>query len=391
MSIRSIITCASLSLLLHHIITLVNGFTAISTITSRPTNIPNYNNERIQYSTRTGMRTQTNGVRNPTTSTTTPHQIKQTTTTTTTTLFSTNVNEIIPLKQGSTVALVTPFTPDGQIDFPSLRKLLQFHVEFQTDGLCILGTTGEASLLSMDERKAILDVAVEEVKGKIPILVGTGAIDPNTVKEMTLQAIDCGCDASLVVTPPYIKPPQRGLIQHFLSMADLALPVVIYNVPGRTAVDITPETIGLIAKEHENIVGVKEATGDITRVGQIRSTTSDLKKPLLLYSGDDSTEKDFVLTGGNGCISVTANVAPLAMHNLMKASLEGNDAKASRINDQLVNVHEKIFCESNPIPAKWALKRMGMIEHAYCRPPLMEMEESYSEVVEAALREAGLV
>lgn len=302
-----------------------------------------------------------------------------------------NVDEINPIKQGSTVALVTPFTSGGEIDFPSLRRLLQFHTEAKTDGLCILGTTGEASLLTMDERKSVLDVAVEEVKGKIPIMVGTGAIDPRQVKAMTLQAIDCGCDASLVVSPPYIKPPQRGLVKHFTDMADLGLPLVIYNVPGRTAVDVTPETIGICAKENANIVAVKEATGDVSRVEAIRSATQGLDKPLLLYSGDDSSEADFVLRGGDGCISVTANVAPSAMHEMMIAALKGDKTKTAEINEKLKDVHDKIFCESNPIPAKWALKRMGMIDTAYCRPPMMELDEEYHGIVENVLKEAGVM
>jgi len=302
-----------------------------------------------------------------------------------------NTNEINPIKRGSTVALVTPFTTTGKIDFPSLRRLLQFHVASQTDGLCILGTTGEASLLTMDERKAVLTVAVEEVKGKIPILVGTGAIDPTQVKEMTMQAIDCGCDASLIVTPPYIKPPPRGIVDHFTTMADLGLPVVIYNVPGRTAVDIIPETIALCARENSNIVGVKEATGDVSRVETIRSLTGDLEKPLLLYSGDDATEAEFVLKGGDGCISVTANVAPIAMHEMMDAALRGDADEALRLNKMLDIVHQKIFCESNPIPAKWALKRMGMIENAVCRPPLMELDKDYHGILEEALKIAELL
>lgn len=310
--------------------------------------------------------------------------------TTHSTLSASNTNEIVPLKQGSTVALVTPFLPSGEIDAPSLRAILQFHKENETDGLCILGTTGEASLLSMSERKTILDIAVDEVKGQIPILVGTGAIDPKAVKEMTLQAIDCGCDASLVVSPPYIKPPQRGLVNHFVSMADLGLPVVVYNVPGRTAVDVIPETIG-ICGEHENIVGVKEATGDVSRVTAIRETTKGLDKPLLLYSGDDSTEAEFVLKGGDGCISVTANVAPKAMHDMMMAALRKDEKEAMRINETLKDIHTQIFCESNPIPAKWALKRLGKIGTDYCRPPLMAMEEQYDSIVEDAMKKAGLV
>ncbi len=296
----------------------------------------------------------------------------------------------VPLKQGSTVALVTPFLPNGEVDIPSLRTILQFHKENQTDGLCILGTTGEASLLTMAERKLILDVAVEEVKGDIPIMVGTGAIDPVAVKEMTLQAIDCGCDASLVVTPPYIKPPQRGLVNHFTTMADLGLPVVVYNVPGRTAVDVSPETIGLCAV-HENIIAVKEATGDVSRVAAIREATKGLEKPLLLYSGDDATEAQFVLKGGDGCISVTANVAPKLMHDMMMASLKKDEAEAMRINEKLESIHNDIFCESNPIPAKWALKRLGKINGDYCRPPLAALDEQYYSVLEGAMKKAGLI
>ena len=156
---------------------------------------------------------------------------------------------------GSTCALVTPYTASGKIDVPALRGLLRFHVENGTDGLCILGTTGEAAVMSMDERATVLTTAVEEVKGKMPILAGTGTIDPVHVKEMTLQAIDIGCDASLVVTPYYVKPPQRGLVKHFLAMADLGLPVIIYNIPGRAQVDFVPESIALVA-DHPNIIGV---------------------------------------------------------------------------------------------------------------------------------------
>jgi len=273
-----------------------------------------------------------------------------------------------------------------------LRKLLQFHVESQTDGLCILGTTGEASLMTMSERESVLKIAVEEVKGKIPILVGTGNIDPIQTREMTQQAIDLGCDASLVVSPPYIKPPQRGLINHFTSIADMGLPVVIYNVPGRTGVDVTPETIAACAK-HDTIVGVKEATGDVSRVESIRGLTNTLreKNPLLLYSGDDATEGEFVLKGGDGCISVTANLAPVDMHEMMMAALRGDEEETMRINKKLEMLHNRIFCESNPIPAKWALKRLGKIDCDYCRPPLASMDDKYYPHVEEALKFAGLI
>ena len=327
------------------------------------------------------------------------------------------------MRQGSYVALITPMSETGAIDFPTLRSLLQFHLESGTDGLCILGTTGEgkstvssmlfkyyifgmhmltihiindyitASVLTMDERKKVLDVAVEEVKGKIPILVGTGTIDPEHVKEQTLQAIDCGCDASLVVTPYYVKPPQRALIRHFETMADLGLPVCIYNVPGRTGVDFLPESIAKVAG-HPNIVAVKEATGDVSRLAQIHKACEANGVPkdkLLLLSGDDGTTDKFVLDGGDGCISVTANVAPARMHDLMMAALKKDTEEVYRINAPLRSLHTDAFCEANPIPIKWATKRIGKIDCAYLRPPLDELAPEFHGVVEQALIEAGLL
>lgn len=304
-----------------------------------------------------------------------------------------NTNDRTPMRQGSYVALITPMTETGAIDIPTLRTLLQFHLESGTDGLCILGTTGEAAVMTMAERKQVLDVAVEEVKGQIPILVGTGTIDPEHVKEQTLQAIDCGCDASLVVTPYYVKPPQRALIRHFETMADLGLPVCIYNVPGRSGVDFLPESIGQVAG-HPNIVAVKEATGDVTRVAQIHEAMFDngfAKDELLLFSGDDGSTDEFVLKGGDGCISVTANVAPTRMHDLMMAALKEDTDEVNRINGPLRRLHQDEFCEANPIPIKWAIKRMGKIDCAYLRPPLDELSPDFHGVVEDAMREAGLL
>jgi 4-hydroxy-tetrahydrodipicolinate synthase len=284
-------------------------------------------------------------------------------------------------------------TPTGTIDLPALRSLLRFHLEAGTDGLCILGTTGEAAVMTMTERKSVLDVAVEEVKGKMPILVGTGTIDPEHVKEQTMQAIDCGCDASLLVTPYYVKPPQRGLIKHFETMADLGLPVCIYNVPGRTGVDFTPESIGKVAG-HPNIVAVKEATGDVSRVGKIHDAMKDngvQTDKLLLFSGDDGSTDEFVLAGGDGCISVTANVAPSQMHNLMMAALKKDTDAVKKINDPLRSLHSDLFCEANPIPVKWAVKRIGQIDCAYLRPPLDELCPDLQGKVEAAIKEGGLI
>jgi 4-hydroxy-tetrahydrodipicolinate synthase len=274
-----------------------------------------------------------------------------------TALHASNANEIIPMRQGSSCAIITPMTNDGAIDIISLRNLLQFHVASRTDNLCILGTTGEASVLSMEERAKVLQVAVEEVKGKIPILAGTGTINPTHVKEMTLQAIDIGCDASLVVTPYYVKPPQRGLIKHFTDAADLGLPVVMYNIPGRAKVDLTPESTAICA-EHENIVGLKDATGDLDRVEKIRSLVGD-KSHLLLYSGDDASSPEFVMRGGDGCISVTANVAPAEVHDVMMAALNGDEQLVRKINEPLLGLHKNLFLECEFITSLVVVELLG--------------------------------
>jgi 4-hydroxy-tetrahydrodipicolinate synthase len=280
----------------------------------------------------------------------------------------------------------------GAVDMEGLRKLLRYHLEQGTDNLCILGTTGEASVLTMEERKLILTTAVTEVKGKIPILVGTGTINPTAVKTFTQQAMDLGCDASLLVTPYYVKPPQRCLIQHMTDAADYGLPLVIYNVPGRTAVDFKDENIA-IAAQHPNIIGVKDATGDVSRVESLRKLTNEhsSSKDFLLYTGDDGTTLDFILKGGDGCISVTANVAANAMHRLVQAARDGNVEEATSINAPLLGLHKNLFCESNPIPVKWAAMRLGLVDSAYCRPPLAQLEQQFESQVEDALRQAGLV
>lgn len=298
------------------------------------------------------------------------------------------------MRPGSTVALITPFFPEtGAIDYEGLRKLLRYHVQQKTDNLCILGTTGEASVLTMEERKLVLTMAVLEVKGKMPILVGTGTIDPTGVKTLTQQAMDLGCDAGLVVTPYYVKPPQRCLIQHMTDAADLGLPVVVYNVPGRTGVDFKDENIAICA-QHPGIVGVKDATGDLSRVEALRTflkDNNDKSKDFLLYSGDDATTADFVLRGGDGCISVTANVAANAVHRMVQAAREGRADEANSIDASLVVLNNKLFLESNPIPVKWAAKRIDLVDSAYCRRPLAEMDTQFESQVEDALRQAGLL
>lgn len=296
-------------------------------------------------------------------------------------------NDRIPLGNGSYVALVTPMDTSGAVDLGTLRSMLQWHVESGTDGLCILGTTGEATTLSMKEREEVLKVAVEEVKGKMPILVGTGTINPNSVKEQTQQAIDLGCDGALVVTPYYVKPPQRALVNHFTTIADMGLPVILYNVPGRTAVDMSTETIALCAA-HDNIVGLKDATGQIERVAEVRKKCGD---DFLLLTGDDMTSANFIGEGGNGCISVTANLSPAKMHQMMTLLLDGKKEEGMRINAELEPLHDKLFVESNPIPAKWALHRMGRIPTGYCRPPLTDLAPEKYATVEEALKAGGCI
>ena len=294
----------------------------------------------------------------------------------------------MPMVPGSTVALITPFKPNGDIDIPALERLVQFHVDQGTDNLCVLGTTAEAAVMNMDERATVLNSVVKVAKGKVPILVGTGTINPNSVKAMTQQAIDLGADANLVVSPYYIKPPQRALIKHFTDIADMGLPVLMYNVPGRTAVDISDDTTAICAK-HEHIFGIKDATGDLSRIASLRAKLDG--DDFLLYSGDDGTTLDFCLNGGDGCISVTANLVPNTMHEMVQAALRGDSSTAIQLNTPLTDLHNDLFVESNPIPAKWAAKRLGLIESAYCRPPLDEMDSSLESIVDEALAKAGLI
>jgi 4-hydroxy-tetrahydrodipicolinate synthase len=292
------------------------------------------------------------------------------------------------MQRGSTVGLVTPFLPDSDaIDEVALRQLLQYHVAAGTPNLCILGTTGEASVLTLEEQTRVWRIAVEEVKGKMTILAGTGTINPATVASQIQLAADVGCDAALVVTPYYVKPPQRCLVQHMTKAAEGPLPIVMYNVPGRTGVNMADESIALAA-QHDNIVGLKDATGDVSRLTSVKPL---VPADFLLYSGDDGTTLDFLRQGGDGCISVTANVAASQMAQMVSLALEGRYDEAAAINAKLELLHSNLFCESNPIPTKWALHRLGMIQSAYCRPPLDALDPALAPKVEAALVQAGLL
>jgi 4-hydroxy-tetrahydrodipicolinate synthase len=324
---------------------------------------------------------------------------------------TTNANIQYPMKRGTTVALVTPMDPiTGSIKYDELRSILRYHVNAGTDNLCILGTTGEASVLSNDEIVQTLQIAVEEVKGKMTILAGTGTINPATVRANTIRAADLGCDAALIVTPYYVKPPQRGLIQHFTSMADIpgGLPVLMYNVPGRTGVNIDDTSI-VTCSQHPNIIGLKDATGNLQRHANIQALLKQQQQQqqqsssFLLYSGDDGTTVDYVAQGGDGCISVTCNVAAKLMHDVVHMALIPHDgvmnesyqtslAEAYRLNKQYLDpLHDALFVEANPIPVKYAMSKIGLITSGYARPPLMIMDTQYESILNDALRTAKLL
>eukprot|EP00529_Nitzschia_sp_RCC80_P023584 CAMPEP_0113480032 /NCGR_PEP_ID=MMETSP0014_2-20120614/21641_1 /TAXON_ID=2857 /ORGANISM="Nitzschia sp." /LENGTH=476 /DNA_ID=CAMNT_0000373399 /DNA_START=77 /DNA_END=1503 /DNA_ORIENTATION=- /assembly_acc=CAM_ASM_000159 len=293
--------------------------------------------------------------------------------------------EPMPLPAGSLVALVTPMKGNGEVDIEKLRQLLRWHKEEGTDGIVILGTTGEASTLSAEEKGEIMAVTREEVGGVLPIVVGTGTIDTKSTIAATKQAKSFGADAALVVTPYYVKPSQAGLYEHFKSIADAAqIPIVLYNVPGRTGVDLTVETT-IKLSHHPMIQGLKDATGDNTRVKPMRSVIGDSFK---LYSGEDSAACDYVLQGGDGVISVTANIAPGAVSRVMAAANAGDENTAKTTDAPLSGLHRDLFCEANPIPVKWGLARIGKTESGI-RLPLVQLGDAFHTRVDSALVQAG--
>ena len=293
----------------------------------------------------------------------------------------------MPLPAGSLVALATPMTDEGAVDVPTLRSLLQWHLEQGTDGIVILGTTGEASTLSTMEKEEIMAVTREEIGGKLPIIVGTGTISTTSTIEATKKAKLFGADAALIVTPYYVKPSQAGLLTHFTQIADQAdLPIVLYNVPGRTGVDMSIETTVALSR-HPMIQGLKDATGDNTRVGPIRTICGD---DFRLYSGEDGMAREYVLQGGDGVISVTANVAPSNVAKVMASAAAKDAAAAKAEDDKLSALHRDLFCEANPIPVKWALAKMGKTQGGI-RLPLAPLGLDYEGRVEAALQQANCI
>ena len=305
-----------------------------------------------------------------------------------------SVGALVPVIGESMVALVTPMKPEtpNAVDHGALKSLLEWHLECGTKGIVALGTTGEASTLSNDEKVAVLETTMSVVQGKIPVVVGTGTIDTQATIDATMMAKDLGADASLVVTPYYVKPPQRALIKHFRTIADAVdLPMILYNVPGRTGVDMVPETVAELAK-HDRIIGIKEATGDVDRVPTLRDLCGE---NFLLLSGDDATSLEFVLQGGDGVISVTTNICPAEMQVVISSArnrehLDGTLDKILDIDrDRLQPLHNDLFVEANPIPIKWALHRAGRIPSGI-RLPLTDLAPEFYSRLENAMAAANV-
>jgi 4-hydroxy-tetrahydrodipicolinate synthase len=289
--------------------------------------------------------------------------------------------------KGSLVAIATPMHDDGSLDFAGLRKLLDWHVGQGTDGIVVVGTTGESPTVDFDEHCELIRVTVEHVAGRIPVVAGTGGNSTREAIELTHCAKTAGANAVLSVVPYYNKPTQEGLYQHFRAIAEAVdMPVILYNVPGRTVADMSNDTVLRLA-EIPNITGIKDATGSIERgTDLIRRAPKDFA----LYSGDDASGLAFLLLGGHGVISVTANVAPKLMHEMCVAAMAGNLARAKEINMQLFGLHTKLFIEANPIPVKWALAEMGLIERGL-RLPLVQFSAAHHEVLRAAMKQAGVL
>jgi 4-hydroxy-tetrahydrodipicolinate synthase len=289
--------------------------------------------------------------------------------------------------QGSLVAIVTPMHEDGALDLSALRSLIDFHVNQGTDGIVIVGTTGESPTVDFEEHCQLIATTVEHVAGRIPVIAGTGANSTAEALELTRQAKRLGADACLLVAPYYNKPTQEGLYQHFRTVAEAVdIPQILYNVPGRTGCDISNDTALRLA-ELPCIVGIKDATGNIER-----GTDLILRAPsnFAVYSGDDASALALILMGGKGVISVTANVAPRLMHDMCAAALAGNIAEATSINARLFPLHQKLFVEANPIPVKWVLQEMGLIGPGI-RLPMVPLSAQHHETMRLAMRHASLL
>ncbi|MEG1030405.1 MAG: 4-hydroxy-tetrahydrodipicolinate synthase [Acinetobacter sp.] len=290
--------------------------------------------------------------------------------------------------QGSIVAIVTPMFEDGSVDWKGLEKLVEWHIQQGTNSIVAVGTTGEASTLSMAEHTQVIKEVIRVANKRIPVIAGTGANSTHEAIELTKEAKELGADAALLVTPYYNKPTQEGLFQHYKAIAEAVdLPQILYNVPGRTGVDLLNETVIRLA-DIPQIVGIKDATGDVARGQELLEGLDG--KHMIVYSGDDATAYQLMGCGAKGNISVTANVAPKEMSQVCEAALAGDQVKAESLNLQVANLHNILFCESNPIPVKWALHEMGLIGTGI-RLPLTPLAEQYRTSLREALTTAGVI
>ncbi|MBW8363750.1 MAG: 4-hydroxy-tetrahydrodipicolinate synthase [Rhizobium sp.] len=289
--------------------------------------------------------------------------------------------------RGSLVAIVTPMSDDGSLDLDTLRRLIDWHIAEGSDGIVIVGTTGESPTVSYDEHCLLIRTTVEQVAGRVPVIAGTGANSTAEAIELTACAKAAGAQAGLSVVPYYNKPTQEGLYQHFRKIAEAVdLPLILYNVPGRTVTDLSNDTTLRLA-DVPGIVGIKDATGNMERAADLLRRAPE---GFVLYTGDDASALPFMLLGGHGVISVTANVAPKLMHELCAAAFAGNLARARELNNALLPLHSKLFVEANPIPVKWACAELGLISPAL-RLPLTPLSAGLHDTVRDALRHARLI
>jgi len=286
---------------------------------------------------------------------------------------------------GSIVAIVTPMQDDGRLDYPRFKALIDFHIEQGTDGIVVVGTTGESPTVDFDEHKELIRVAVAHAHGRIPIVAGTGGNSTAEAIELAESAKNAGADASLSVVPYYNKPTQEGLYRHFRSIAEAVdIPLILYNVPGRTVADLANETTLRLA-QIPNIIGIKDATASVERGSELLRRAP---KDFAIYSGDDASGLALMLLGFKGIISVTANVAPRLMHEMCAAALSGELGKAREAHFKLLGLHTKLFVEANPIPVKWAVAQLGLIGTGI-RPPLTPLSQQFHDIVREAMRQAG--
>ncbi|UAB71221.1 4-hydroxy-tetrahydrodipicolinate synthase [Vibrio sp. SCSIO 43132] len=288
---------------------------------------------------------------------------------------------------GSWVALLTPFNEEGEVDFESLKQLVEYHVDAGTDGIVAVGTTGESATLTIEEHVKVVNKAVEYANGRIPIVAGTGANATHESVTFSRLLQGSGIVGVLSVTPYYNKPTQEGLYQHYKAISEASdVPIILYNVPGRTAVDLQPQTVARLA-ELENIVAIKDATGDLERVAIHRELCGE---DFILLSGDDSTGLEFCKLGGHGVISVTNNIAAADMAKMMHLAKDGEFEEAAQINLRLMTLHKNLFIEASPIPVKWAAHQLGLIKCGHLRLPMTELSEQAQPVISKSLAEAGI-